>query len=154
MKRQIRHIMPLCSALLMVFVAIFVVLPRDVCLGKVIADSCHCAHSTIESAECHCCNLGKKIFGCADHSGNTATPDSNTSDNPPRTCFSVSSEHSQLKSAERIHSLSIEQAVIAILPLPVEITVGRQTVISDPGTDHTRSRGDIHIHRDNCVFLI
>lgn len=153
MKRKIRHIMPRISVLLVLFVTIFMVVPRDVCIARMVADSCQCPPSQEAASSCCCSHPGKIALGCG---GSTSAPAGQSDDTTETSnfCFSISSELSQLKSAERIQTVDIAETIIAMLPLSLEVTSAGSLHALAPLSDLTPGRNELHLHRDNCVFLI
>ncbi len=145
--------MPRISVVLVVFVAIFMVVPRDVCIAQMVADSCQCPLSEEAAPSCCCGHPGKSLSIC---SGSTSAP-ADQSDNTTDTsnfCFSISSELSQLKSAERIQTVEIAETLIAILPLSLEVTSAGPLHALAPVSDLIPGKDDLHLHRENCVFII
>jgi hypothetical protein len=152
MKRHMRHILSPLSALLLVFVAIFAALPHDVCISKVIAQElCPCAASSDAGDNCCCCGDDSNAL-CGGGAGGHASHD-DEAPGTSSTCFSISSDQSQVTSVERVSIPAPVYMVLAVLPLPLDLSaaqpeIARQSQEVEPGRD------DVHLHRDNCVFLI
>src|SRR5690349_3321356 len=116
MKRQLRHILSPLSAVMVILVALFVALPHDICISKVVsADACECAPSANSNGPCCCCGDSSKGLTCGDKAGEAShsdeAPESGSS------CFSISSDQAHMTGPERVHAPALAYAVVAILPL-------------------------------------
>lgn len=153
MKRKIRHILPRISVVLVVFVAIFMVVPRDVCIARLVADSCQCLPSEKATSSCACCKPGKSVMNCCNDNSLPTAPADDTTETS-NFCFSISSDLSQLKSAERIQTVDIADTIIAMLPLSFAVVSAGPVHALAPVSDLIPGRDELHLHRENCVFII
>lgn len=154
MKKRFRHSLGTLSAILIVLVGIFVAVPHGICLGKVVAaDACPCAPAASAEEACCCCESPAKSFGCGDLADSSADSENSSSGSDSGFCFSISSDSSQFTGAERAPAPPVFQAVVAVLPLPVEITVG-QPAVFPAAMDTALWRDEGSLHQDNCVYRI
>jgi hypothetical protein len=152
MKRRLRHILPPLSAIMVILVALFVALPHDICISKVVsADACECAPSASSNGPCCCCGDATSATSCGDKSAT----DSHDHEAPASgsSCFSISSDQAQMTGPERVHAPAVAYAVVAVLPLPIEVSAAQPKAVT-VSADATPGRDEVHLHRDNCVFLI
>lgn len=154
MRKHFRHSLGNFSAILIVLVGIFLALPHGICLGNVVtAEACPCAPAAEAGDSCCCCSGPAKSLGCGDHGSDSTGEESHGTSESGAVCLSISSDSSHSTGAERVPAPSVIQAVVAILPPPVEITVGQPTVFPAFG-DTALWRDDGRLHQDNCVYII
>lgn len=141
--------------MLVVLTGMWLALPHDVCLTKLVAQAgCVCPeHSDAQASNCSCCSAAS-VLACG-HDGVDVT-DSETSETdstPASSCFSISSDISRMTGPERAPSAAPVMAVVAVLPLPLEVgTIETASVYS---LDDNNPALDRHtIHKDNCVYII
>lgn len=149
MKRNLRHILPLLSFFVAVFVGTWLVVPHDVCLTKlVVSQRCVCLPTSGSVIECSCCVQGVagKIIDCSDAhdgTGETHTPG----------CFSISSDFSEVTSPER--GPDTEQVINlgAVLPISPVFEIHRRPAQAwyIAGNDGLNQTG---LFRDICVYRI
>lgn len=152
MKRHLRKSLPFFSIVLVLLAGLYLVLPHDVCISKLVAtNACVCPPELHANDACGCCGPDADVLACGDHAG--AEEHSSDSEPAGSSCFSISSDQSQMTGAERASNPAPLLAVVAILPLPLEVSAGQETAIAaaDQGL---AIRDQLDLHRDNCVYLI
>lgn len=153
MKRQFRKSLSYISPLLVLLAGLYLVLPHDVCISKLVAaNACVCAPTAHSSDACGCCGPDAGMLACGDH-GAADEQSSDSSEPAGSFCFSISSDQSQMTGAERAHNPAPLMAVVAILPLPLEVSAGNETVFAAADQD-SAIEDRLGLHRDNCVYLI
>src|SRR5690606_23484962 len=135
MKRQFRKSLSFISTLLVLLAGLYLVLPHDVCISKLVAaNACVCAPSVHADDACGCCGPAAGVLACGDHAA-AAEHGSNKSESTGSSCFSISSDQSQMTGAERVNPPAPLMTVVAILPLPLEVSAGNETVIAAADQD-------------------
>lgn len=152
MRKRFRHNVTRLSVMLVVLTGLWLVLPHDVCLTKLVAQSgCVCPeHSESQASNCSCCSADN-VLACG-HDGENGM-ESETDSTPANTCFSISSDISRMTGPERAPDAAPVMAVVAVLPLPLEAgIIETAPVYSSEGNNPALDRHSIH--QDNCVYII
>jgi len=151
-----RQIFPFLSIVLVALVGIFMVLPHDACISKLVAASnCECAPQASDDGACCCCGPVKAVPMCgtsddATSHGNEGQPAQKSSTS---SCFSISSDLTQMTGPDRAPVATPYYAVVAVLPLAFDLPVASDQPIAAADDAPVPGRR-IRVYQDNCVYLI